>query len=251
MIKTLVVEDEFGTRNGISMLIQESGLPCKVVGLCENGFEGLEKVKLFHPDLVITDIKMPRMDGISMIENIISWGESPKFIILSGYAEFQYAQKALKMGVEDYLLKPMSMDDFLETMERICGKLLAGTQGTDQDPPPNPDLDYPPIAMSMLKYIYNNYRQQISLEAFALQSKITPEYASHIFSTATGQTFCSFLREVRMKEAKKLLDSSNGKIYEIAYKVGYNDVKYFCRVFKKQFGISPTEYTRSKSANPL
>ena len=54
-----------------------------------------------------------------------------------------------------------------------------------------------------------------------------------------------------MKEAKKLLDSSSGKIYEIAYKVGYNDVKYFCRVFKKQFGISPTEYTRSKSTNPL
>lgn len=244
MVKILIVEDEIEARNGIAMLISESSLPCKVVDLAEDGYDGMMKAKCFSPDLIITDIKMPRMDGLTMIENITGWGMSPQFIILSGYAEFSYAQKALKFGVLEYLLKPITADELLGTLYNICSKLSPKKTGdTSFRLAENPDVGYPPIVTAIIRYIKENYNCQISIQDIAQQMRITPEYASNIFSKATGRTFTEYLRDVRLSYAKEMLLSTDDKIYEIAYRIGYNDVKYFSRIFKKCIGVTAKEFS--------
>lgn len=95
MKKIIIVEDEFRIRNGLSTLINKLDMGCKVIGEAENGFEGLKMISDMEPEVVITDIKMPKMDGLSMIRQAKEMGASCDFIILSGYAEFEYAQQGI------------------------------------------------------------------------------------------------------------------------------------------------------------
>ena len=119
MKKIIIVEDEFRIRNGLSTLINKLDMGCKVIGEAENGFEGLKMISDMEPEVVITDIKMPKMDGLSMIRQAKEMGASCDFVILSGYAEFEYAQQGIQLGVMDYLLKPASVSDVKELLNKL------------------------------------------------------------------------------------------------------------------------------------
>ena len=111
-LKTLiVVEDEFRIRDGLSRLIQRLNMGVKVIGEAENGLEGLKMIQDLQPDIVITDIRMPKIEGLEMIRKAREMNIGCTFIILSGYAEFRYAQTAISYGVTDYLLKPVTISD--------------------------------------------------------------------------------------------------------------------------------------------
>ena len=132
MKKIIIVEDEFRIRNGLSTLINKLDMGCKVIGEAENGFEGLKMISDMEPEVVITDIKMPKMDGLSMIRQAKEMGASCDFIILSGYAEFEYAQQGIQLGVMDYLLKPASVSDVKELLNKLNEEKEI-TQGLDRE----------------------------------------------------------------------------------------------------------------------
>ena len=117
-MRILIVEDEVKIRTGISRLIS-THTEHIVVGEAKNGKEGLELIERFHPDLVISDIRMPVMDGLEMLQQAVQMGAHPHFVILSGYSEFDYAQKALRYGVDDYLLKPLAPEDVTALLDKI------------------------------------------------------------------------------------------------------------------------------------
>lgn len=117
-MRVLIVEDEVKIRTGISRLIS-THTDHTVVGEAKNGQEGLEMIERFHPDLVISDIRMPVMDGLEMLQKTTQMGIHPHFVILSGYSEFDYAQKALRYGVDDYLLKPLAPEDVTALLDKI------------------------------------------------------------------------------------------------------------------------------------
>ena len=119
MIKVLVVEDEKIIREGLIESISWELLNCEVVGQGRNGQEGLELIKTLNPDLVITDIKMPILDGLEMIEQAMQNGFEFKAIILSSYSEFEYAKRGIQLGVLDYILKPLDEEILLETIEKF------------------------------------------------------------------------------------------------------------------------------------
>ena len=121
-MRVLIVEDEIKIRTGISKLISLH-TEHTVVGEAKNGLEGLEMITKFHPDLVISDIRMPVMDGLEMLQNTIQTGFHPHFVILSGYSEFEYAQEALRHGVDDYLLKPLAPEDVTALLDKIQKKI--------------------------------------------------------------------------------------------------------------------------------
>ena len=124
-MRILVVEDEVRIRKGMSKLI-ESHTPHTVVGEAQNGQEGMEMALLYVPDLIITDIRMPVMDGLEMMHQLRenNGGEGDwHFVILSGYSEFEYAKKALQYGADDYLLKPLTPDDVIKLLDSIEEKL--------------------------------------------------------------------------------------------------------------------------------
>jgi two-component system response regulator YesN len=118
-MRIVVVEDEDNTREGLVRLIGKLNADYEVVGEADNGEDGLELIGRVRPDLVIADIKMPRMTGIEMLEKLKERGCAHKTIILTGFSEFEYAKKAIQMSVCDYLEKPITADDLRETLSKI------------------------------------------------------------------------------------------------------------------------------------
>ncbi len=123
MIRVLIVEDEPIIRMGILKVIEWDKLGCEVAATAENGEEALERVAAMMPDLIISDIKMPKMDGLSMVSQLYEKYPHIKVILLSGYKEFDYAQKAIEYGVSEYILKPVDQDKLEETIERVVGEI--------------------------------------------------------------------------------------------------------------------------------
>ena len=218
MKKIIIVEDEFRIRNGLSTLINKLDMGCKVIGEAENGFEGLKMISDMEPEVVITDIKMPKMDGLSMIRQAKEMGASCDFIILSGYAEFEYAQQGIQLGVMDYLLKPASVSDVKELLNKLNEEKEI-TQGLDRE-------NCSDIVREMINVIEESYGMKLQLDAIAEKFHMTPEYLGNLFAKETGITFSNYLRQVRMEKAKELLTGTDMKIYEVACAVGYPDQKY-------------------------
>ena len=133
-MRILIVEDEVMIREGLAKLIK-SHTGHTVAGEASNGQEGLNLALRLRPELVITDIRMPVMDGLQMIEKLHDMNLNTRAVILSGYSEFEYAKKAIYYGVEDYLLKPLAAEDIVDVLERIEKKMEeeeqknAGTPG--------------------------------------------------------------------------------------------------------------------------
>ena len=126
-MRILIVEDEVMIREGLAKLIK-SHTGHTVAGEASNGQEGLNLALRLRPELVITDIRMPVMDGLQMIEKLHDMNLNTRAVILSGYSEFEYAKKAIYYGVEDYLLKPLAAEDIVDVLERIEKKRSRKTQ---------------------------------------------------------------------------------------------------------------------------
>ena len=118
-MRLLIVEDEIRIREGIQKLLGKMRQDYDIVGEAENGEEGLRLLKELKPDIVITDIRMPKMDGLEMMTNAVKEGITSKAIVLSAYSEFEYARQAMKLGVTEYLLKPISLNDFSQALEHV------------------------------------------------------------------------------------------------------------------------------------
>ena len=116
MIRVLIVEDEPALARGLSLLITKNYTDFEVLGICKNGRDGLHNILKLEPELVFTDITMPVMNGLDMIEEVQKAHFHTRFVILTGYADFEYARKAIHLGVSDYLLKPIvpkTLEDIL------------------------------------------------------------------------------------------------------------------------------------------
>lgn len=231
----IIVEDEFRIRQGLSNLINKVNMGCKVIGEAENGYEGLKMIRDREPDIVITDIQMPKMDGLNMIEKAKEMGAECIFVILSGYTDFDYARKGIKLGIMDYLLKPATITDVKELLAKLAGK----------DENQNFDLrtkEYSGLVKEMTAIIEKSYGMRIGLDTFAEKFRLTPEYISNMFAKETEMTFSNYLKKVRIEKAKELILSTDMKIYEIACSVGYSDQKYFSKVFKEYTGVSAKQF---------
>jgi len=122
-MKILIVEDEVNAREGLGNLLGKIKDNYIVCGKGSDGEQGLILAKEHRPELIFTDIEMPKLNGLNMLEKIKEDGQDPYVIILSGYSDFKYAQKGIKLGVEEYLLKPITYSDLKSCMEQIERKL--------------------------------------------------------------------------------------------------------------------------------
>lgn len=238
----MIVEDEFRTRQGLGHLINKVDLGCRVIGEAENGYEGLKMIRDLEPDIVITDIRMPKMDGLEMIEKVKTMGIECMFVILSGYADFEYARQGLRLGVKEYLLKPATISDVKELLRKLSeeGKEREEDEQT---------AEYSPAVKEMVSVIEENYGMRLGLDGFSDRFRLTPEYLSNLFAKETGMTFSNYLKKVRIEKAKELILNTDMKIYEVAYSVGYPDQKYFSKVFKEYTGVSAKQYAMDKNNN--
>lgn len=258
MIKVVVVEDEMLVKKGLILTTDWHRFNCEIVGEASNGMEGIEVIRNMNPDIVITDVRMPGLDGIKMIERLKAEGCKAEFIIISGYSEFEYARQALKLGVRDFLVKPIDDEDLYNALSHTCQevynkKTIDKIQNKMENltdsrvmlfkeyiiPEQEDDNDYTAKA---IKYIKENYQKDISLKSAADSLFISESYLSRVFKANVGQTFLDYLTYYRIKKACNLLQESDVKIHEVANMVGYKDQRYFSVIFKKLVGISPKEF---------
>lgn len=123
MYKILVADDERWVLLGIKQLVEKIDLPFQVVGMAENGIEALELLVELQPDVLITDIRMPGMDGLELMEKMNACQIDSKVIFVSGYAEFNYVQKAIRLGALDYLLKPIDENRLKNVLKVVLDRL--------------------------------------------------------------------------------------------------------------------------------
>ncbi len=245
MLKVLVVEDEEMIRRGIVLGVDWAALDCVVVGEAANGEEALEAVEKYAPSLIITDLKMPKMDGLEMLRRLRERGSGVYVIILTAYDSFDYARSALRLGAADYLLKPFHDGDLEQAVANLQRRLSAGREGEDSAPA------YPGLkkgnksryVLDAIAYIEEHYGDPgISVGSIAQFLGISEGHLSHIFKKETDYTPLNYLTRCRVHKAMELLRDCRLKVYEVAERVGYRDITYFSATFKKLAGVSPSEY---------
>jgi two-component system response regulator YesN len=133
MIKVMIVDDEYIIRKGIITSIDWASYDVKIVGEAGNGKEGLEKALVEKPDIVITDIRMPVMDGLELSALLKEKFPGIKIIILSGYDDFSYARQALKLGVSEYVLKPAGAEELIKIIVRLKNEIIEESQRIDRE----------------------------------------------------------------------------------------------------------------------
>lgn len=238
-MKIVVVEDEYMIRSGLCNLIPKLKDSFRVVGSAENGYEGVQLAIRTKPDVIICDIRMKVLDGLEMIRQLRDRKMDCKFIILSGYSDFAYAQKAITLGVYSYLLKPVNSGELMEILIGAEGD----TEGNLQESSAAEE-NYSSLIASAIKEIREHYQSDISLSSVAELLGVTSAYLSVRFLKETGDNFTEYLRNYRMKKACELIQNTDKKMYEIAFQVGYDNPQYFSSVFKSVMGMSPKSYMR-------
>ena len=248
MLKVLVVEDEEMIRKGIVLAVDWAALGCVVVGEAANGLQALEAVERYAPSLIITDLKMPVMDGLEMLRQLRERGNNAFVIILTAYDSFAYAQTALRLGAVDFLLKPFHDGELEQAVTRLKQRMDRAGQGGEKGPAPLPlpELkkgDKSKYVLEAMAYIGEHYHEpNIGVAAIAQHLGISEGHLSHTFKKETDYTLLNYLTRYRVHRAMELLRDCRLKVYEVAEQVGYRDIAYFSATFKKLVGMSPSEY---------
>ena len=244
MLKVLIVDDEAVVRRGIVLGIDWASLGCAVVGEAANGEEGLAAAERYSPNLIITDVRMPHMDGIEMMRVLRERGSTAHVIVLTAYNDFDYARSALRFGAADYLLKPFRDQELVAAIERVREKDEAFSSRSAQDDLlALPKGDKSKYVLQTLEYIAAHYADaDINITTIARSIGISEGHLSHVFKKETSYTALGYLMLYRIHMARRLLADCRYKVYEVAGMVGYRDVAYFGSTFKKLTGLSPSEY---------
>lgn len=242
-MKLLICDDEKIILEGLKKLDWAS-VGITAVRTAENGLMAIKTAMGFHPDLILTDIRMSGVDGLEVARQVHDAKLDCKIILLSGYGTFDYARSALKYGVCDYLLKPASPEEVLGAARRALSDkakekaeaLLEDVAGLDVGEGQ---------AREILEYIEENYMNwDISLTTLSDELHLSPAYISRLVKKATGYNFMRILALMRMLKAADLLSNTGLKTYVISKRVGINDPRYFSQLFKKTFGKTPGEFRR-------
>lgn len=239
MYKLLIADDEAFERKTMRFILKKYFSNIDVVDDAKTGDEAVLLSEKYKPHIIIMDIKMPEKSGLEAHESIIKFLPNVKTIILTAYDNFKFAQNAIKLGVVDYILKPAKPEELNASINKIISTLQNENINFQTSSNLSSDKD---LTYKAIKYINENYKQDISLESVAEHIHLSPYYFSRYFKNTTGVNFIEYVSKLRIKEAKRLLVSTNRSISSISLEVGYVDPSYFSKVFIKHEGISAHKY---------
>lgn len=261
MWKVLLADDEPFVREGLEKLIPWEEMGYQLEGSYKNGRDLLENVPGVMPDLVILDIQMPFLNGLETAKILHEEWPEIVVILLTAYAEFQYAQQALKYEVKGYVLKSnllielpktlQEMTALLEQKRQLRQKIEEFTQGDvtalpeehmDGGDGESSDRHADDLIRLVQSYVEERIASKLTLDEIADAVHVNRSYLSRLYKQKTGENLFGMINRIRVEKAKKYIREGNKKIYEIAYMVGMDDTAYFSRVFKQYAGCSPKEY---------
>lgn len=260
MYKVAIIDDEPLIVEGLCRTMPWGKWDCQVAGYAYNGKEGLEMIRKEKPNIIITDINMPELDGLKMIAALKSEFPDMQLIILTGYREFEYAREAISLGVARFLLKPSKMSELEEALEEVTKRLAQAddffpsaplpekeeTLETDKDISGHTEANSF-IVKNALEYIRENSQEKLRLVDVADQVYVSQWHLSKLLNKHTGKTFSDILNSTRIDKARELLKDPSLRICDVSEMVGFQDLAHFSRVFKKIEGMSANEYRNTKS----
>jgi two-component system response regulator YesN len=229
----LIADDAPAAKRSLRHII--AGLPgFRLVGEAADGREALSLALALHPHVLITDIRMPCLDGLGLTAELRKRGCDMEVVIVTGYADFEYARSAMRHRVAEYLLKPIVP----EQVARILNRIRAARE---REGPQDPSLSLP--MRTGLDYIAANYtRPDLSLTEVAAASGCSPTHFCRLFKKAVSMGYAAYLRHLRLKLAVQLLSRPHNRVFEVARYCGYSSYSTFERVFREAFGQTPTRY---------
>ncbi len=246
MYRVVLVDDEELIIKGLERVFPWAEYHCEVAGAARDGREGLALVRQLRPDILLTDIRMPNMDGLTMIAALKTELPRLQIAVLTAFRDFDYAKQAMYLGVCRYLLKPSKMDELREAIAVMPERLDALAPEPDApDAPEEPEENHEAgafVARAARKYIQAHFTEHLSLNDVAEQVFVSQWHLSKLINRHLKQSFLDIVNELRIERAKELLAEPARRISEISQDVGYADVAHFSRTFKKLTGQSPMEY---------
>ena len=244
LYNVLVVDDENMIRISFEKLINWRKYNLKLTAIACNGEEALNIILNNKIDILITDIKMPVMDGISLLRELKLRNIAPlAIIVLSAFNEYQLIRDSFKLNVDDYILKSdYDEDSVIEIVLKVLEKKSISLSNKDIIIPSSNNPNHSIEINKTLEYLHKNFHKNLSLSDISSNIGYSDSYLSHLFSTEMGLTIIEYLNKIRIEYSKELLNSTNYKIYEISSKVGFQNSEHFSRCFKKLEGISPKQY---------
>lgn len=241
MYKVVLVDDEEIILEGLKQTVPWEEYNCSIAGTADNGEAGLEIVQKLKPDILFTDIRMPGRSGLDMIRDLKNAHKDMQVIVLTGYREFEYALEAVNLGVLRMIMKPSRIEDIVDALEAAITEIGALRSGVEDQTA----LDEGPgnfLASKAVKYIMEHFAEKISLEQVANHLFVSTWYLCKVLKKATNKNFIDIVNGARIESAKKLLADTYKKVYEISESVGFSEIAYFSRLFKKTTGMTPNEY---------
>lgn len=250
MITLLIVDDEPLICKGIRTLVDFEQLGISEVYEASSGTEGLKLFIQHAPQLVLLDINLPLMNGLELAQAIKAHDKQAKIAMITGYDYVDYAIRAIKIGVDDYILKPVSKQDVTDVIAKLIeryenDRTLREVQTVVSNLKESSSED---TSDDSLKHRLQETIDQalasseLSLTFIAQALGYTPNYLSSLFKNLFGVTFQDYVLTHRLEKAKILLLTTTMKNYEIAERVGFEDVNYFNTRFKLKYGVSPKQY---------
>lgn len=231
MIKVLVADDERIIRKTIISIGEWEKNGMEVVGEAANGCEVLEKTGELKPDIVFLDMKMPGLSGQAVMTELQKLEKKPLIIIISGFDDYDYMHAAIKYGAADYILKPIDRNVFNELLKNIADNFRKdGLSIQDKD-----------IIQVIKKKIDQYFYKELTLSSLAEEFFLTKNVLSRKFKARYKIGITAYINKQRLEQSKVYL-MFGYTITETAEKVGYRDVNYFSRLFKKEYSITPGEY---------
>ncbi|MDV4149329.1 response regulator [Clostridium sp. AL.422] len=255
--KIIIVDDEYLIRNLIRNCIDWESLDIEIIGEASNAHECLSLIEKSKPDIILTDINMPLTNGLDMSKHLLEKYPEVKVIVITGYNEFEYAKRSIRLGISDFLLKPIDDDELKEVVLRLKEKIekekaeinefksIKETIGdlTEIMEVEEGDDDKSVNINQIKKYIIKNIcNQALSLTSVAKHFYLNSSYLSRFFKEKTNENFGEYIIKTKMEIALKMLQNPNVKVYEVSKKLGFDDPNYFSNWFKKYSGQSIKSY---------
>ncbi|MBF0806621.1 MULTISPECIES: response regulator [unclassified Streptococcus] len=240
MYKIMIVEDEYLVRQGISSLVDYDALGMTIVAEAEDGLEAWEFLSEEPVDILVTDINMPRMDGLRLAQLVKKQFPKTHVVFLTGYDDFDYALSAVKLGLDDYLLKPFSKSDIEQMLQEVKQKLDQENQYQCLQAFIN-NQEESEFALYIKEHLADS---ELSLKSMAQAFGYSVSHLSLLLKQEFGQPFQDYVVQERIQWAKLLLWTTDLRIYEIAEQVGFEDMNYFSHRFKQIVGLTPRQFKK-------
>ena len=246
--QVLLVDDEHFLRQSIRRMFEKDADDFRIVAEAADGTEALKQLSQHDIQVVITDIRMPVMDGLKLTERIQALYPDILTVILTGYADFTYAQQAIRYGVSDYLLKPVNTEDMENTLAKLRGRLSSMYELPED--PSAARLGAQESVHQAIRFMQEHYMEDIDIGSLAEDLGFHSAYLTRLFNRYVGETPLKYLTGIRIQEARRLLLDSSLSIADIGERVGYPDQFHFSKTFRKATGMNPSAYRKNGGKQP-